>query len=430
VNKQFAIRLASELKSAGFSVWMDQFDIPTGARWDDEIEKALRECQIFLFIITPASIASDNAKDEMGYAIDHDKYILPVLLEECEVPLRLRRMQYVDFTQMSFDEGIDRAKQLLSKLVREIEESGAEVSKPGSEKSAQNEPVSTPTGRGTIFYPPQAKIIKARNRTGKPIIAGIGVLVVGTLVIAAFLFRPLLFPSAPSPRPTLTRTPGKDSIPTDTSSPTSIIATPVPEVSSSFTADFNSDVQWNKDWTLQYRNGNPRKKESFFHKVAEGQMVFDLAYKYIWAYFVYNAYTNFKNVELEVVANDLQSIDTIGLVCQYGDKGWYEIDINGGGKYFLRYVDGMNSDQDEARYLIRERAIPHFKFSTDQARDNTIKVKCNGNHLSLSVNDIELITDYPVSTPILEQGQIGIAIRSYQNYPVHIVVKSLKVSGQ
>jgi hypothetical protein len=96
VNKQFAIRLASELKSAGFSVWMDQFDIPTGARWDDEIEKALRECQIFLFIITPASIASDNAKDEMGYAIDHDKYILPVLLEECEVPLRLRRMQYVD----------------------------------------------------------------------------------------------------------------------------------------------------------------------------------------------------------------------------------------------------------------------------------------------------------------------------------------------
>lgn len=41
VNQQFALKLACELKSAGFSVWMDQFDIPTGKRWDDEIEKAL-----------------------------------------------------------------------------------------------------------------------------------------------------------------------------------------------------------------------------------------------------------------------------------------------------------------------------------------------------------------------------------------------------
>ena len=61
VNKQFAIRLASELKAGGFSIWLDQFDIPTGKRWDDEIEKALRECEIFLIIMTPASTASENA---------------------------------------------------------------------------------------------------------------------------------------------------------------------------------------------------------------------------------------------------------------------------------------------------------------------------------------------------------------------------------
>ena len=119
-NKEFALKLARELKAAGFPIWLDQLDIPTGTRWDDEIEKALRECRIFMVILTPASIASDNAKDEIGYAIDHGKRILPVLLEECEIPLRLRRFQYVDFTRMNYTEGVRSAKELLARLIDEV----------------------------------------------------------------------------------------------------------------------------------------------------------------------------------------------------------------------------------------------------------------------------------------------------------------------
>jgi hypothetical protein len=114
VDKEFAIKLAQALKSAMFPVWLDQFDIPTGARWDNELEKALNECGIFLVILTPDSIASENVKDEIGYAIDSHKRILPVLLKNCAVPLRLRRFQYVDFTTKSYDEGVESAKQLLT----------------------------------------------------------------------------------------------------------------------------------------------------------------------------------------------------------------------------------------------------------------------------------------------------------------------------
>ena len=116
-NKEFAIKLAQELKSAMFPIWLDQFDIPTGSRWDNELEKALHDCEIFLIILTPASIASENVKDEIGYAIDHGKYILPVLLEQCEVPLRLRRFQYVDFTQKNYRDGVESAKQLLETFI-------------------------------------------------------------------------------------------------------------------------------------------------------------------------------------------------------------------------------------------------------------------------------------------------------------------------
>jgi hypothetical protein len=118
-NRGFALELAKELKASGFRIWFDQLDIPTGARWDDEIEKALVECEIFMVILTPQSISSNNVKDEVGYAIDSNKRILPILLENANVPFRLRRFQYVDFTNKSNNEGIDAAKQLLRKLMDE-----------------------------------------------------------------------------------------------------------------------------------------------------------------------------------------------------------------------------------------------------------------------------------------------------------------------
>src|ERR1700690_2957235 len=140
INRDFATKLAKALRAAEYAVWFDQLDIPTGARWDDEIENALRDCSIFMVILTPASIASENVKDEIGYAIDHVKRILPVLLDDFDVPLRLRRFQYVDFTKKSFEEGIESAKQLLGGLVDEASEPTA-AKTPVTESPTESKPV-------------------------------------------------------------------------------------------------------------------------------------------------------------------------------------------------------------------------------------------------------------------------------------------------
>jgi len=124
-SRGFASELAKSLKAAGFKVWLDQLDIPTGARWDDEVEKALTQCEIFMVILTQQSIASHNVKDEIGYAIDSNKRIMPILLENVNIPFRLRRFQYVDFTNKSNEEGIEAAKELLRKIMDDL--SGQEV---------------------------------------------------------------------------------------------------------------------------------------------------------------------------------------------------------------------------------------------------------------------------------------------------------------
>jgi hypothetical protein len=114
VDQKFALRLSEELKSFGFNVWLDQIDIPKGARWDDEIEWALMNCDVFIVILTPHSSNSQNVKDEIGIAVDDKKQVIPILLKQCVIPFRLRRFQYVDFTKMSFQEGFESVKALLT----------------------------------------------------------------------------------------------------------------------------------------------------------------------------------------------------------------------------------------------------------------------------------------------------------------------------
>jgi hypothetical protein len=121
-NSDFAVRLAKDLKAAGIDVWLDQLDIPTGARWDDEIEKALDQSSIFLIVLSPESIQSQNVKDEVGYAIDAGKRILPVTVENCNIPFRLRRFQYVDFSNKSYEDSLIEIKRLLTSPFTDVDD--------------------------------------------------------------------------------------------------------------------------------------------------------------------------------------------------------------------------------------------------------------------------------------------------------------------
>ena len=113
-DSSFAVRLAKDLKLAGLDVWLDQLDIQTGDRWDDKVEAALESCKVFMIVLSPESLQSQNVKDEIGFAIDAGKEILPVKIKSGEIPFRLRRFQYVDFSRQSYAESLKEIKSLLS----------------------------------------------------------------------------------------------------------------------------------------------------------------------------------------------------------------------------------------------------------------------------------------------------------------------------
>lgn len=66
-----------------------------------------------MVILSPDSVRSNNVLDEISYALESGKRVIPVLYQPCEIPFRLRRVQYVNLTD-DYGKGVSRLKQALS----------------------------------------------------------------------------------------------------------------------------------------------------------------------------------------------------------------------------------------------------------------------------------------------------------------------------
>jgi hypothetical protein len=105
VDSEFVLRLAKDLRASGAKVWLDQLDISPGQRWDASVEEALRASPRQVAVLSPASVVSDNVMDEVSFALEEHKQVIPVLYRDCQIPFRLRRVQYIDF-RTDYDRGL------------------------------------------------------------------------------------------------------------------------------------------------------------------------------------------------------------------------------------------------------------------------------------------------------------------------------------
>src|ERR1051325_2431660 len=114
------LRIAADLKTAGARIWVDQLDIRPGRKWDLEVERALNACTEVIVVLSPGAVDSSNVMDEVAYALDEGKAVIPVIVRDCHIPFRLRRLQYVDL-RSDYEAGL---RSLLSTLSCESELEG------------------------------------------------------------------------------------------------------------------------------------------------------------------------------------------------------------------------------------------------------------------------------------------------------------------
>ena len=128
-DEQKVRKLHLQLTERGVEPWLDEESLLPGQDWNEEIRKAIKNSHIILACLSNASITKTGyVQKEIRFALDFADeqpegtvYIVPVKLEECKVPTRLSRWQWVELYKKG---GMDKLSQTLSKRAREVRESG------------------------------------------------------------------------------------------------------------------------------------------------------------------------------------------------------------------------------------------------------------------------------------------------------------------
>ena len=121
-NKDFVQQLHSALEATGREVWVDWESIPVAGDWWQEIQLGIELADIFLFVLSPDSVASQVCGQEIEEALRHNKRLVPVVFGDvppAQVHPELARLNWIFLRpEDDFQQGFQR---LLAALDQDLD---------------------------------------------------------------------------------------------------------------------------------------------------------------------------------------------------------------------------------------------------------------------------------------------------------------------
>jgi TIR domain-containing protein len=111
-DKTAVRKLYRQLRGDGVAPWLDEENLLPGQHWQQEIPKAVRAADVVVVCLSKRSITKEGyIQKEIRYALDAAEekpedtiFLIPLKIEECEVPERFRRWQWVNlFDGLGYD---------------------------------------------------------------------------------------------------------------------------------------------------------------------------------------------------------------------------------------------------------------------------------------------------------------------------------------
>ncbi len=109
-DRDFVDTLAAHLVKNRARVWVDRWELKVGDSIIQRIQSAITEADALIVVLSKTAVESEWCKKELTAGLVRELeekrvVVLPVLLEECEIPLFLRDKLYADFRQ-EFGDGL------------------------------------------------------------------------------------------------------------------------------------------------------------------------------------------------------------------------------------------------------------------------------------------------------------------------------------
>jgi TIR domain/Protein of unknown function (DUF3298) len=103
----FAEKLYSFLKENDFHPWLDKKDLLPGQDWNFTIKKTLREADYIIVLLSSNSVQKRGyvqrefklALDYYEEKLDDDIYLIPLKINNCEIPSKLNKFQWTDYKE-------------------------------------------------------------------------------------------------------------------------------------------------------------------------------------------------------------------------------------------------------------------------------------------------------------------------------------------
>lgn len=120
-NKAFVDNLATHLVSHNANVWVDRWELNVGDSIVQRVQSAIQSASALLVVLSKASVASEWCKRELSAGLvreleEKKVIVLPLLIEDCDIPLFLKEKLYADFRN-DFDTGLSHVLEAIARVV-------------------------------------------------------------------------------------------------------------------------------------------------------------------------------------------------------------------------------------------------------------------------------------------------------------------------
>jgi hypothetical protein len=116
----FVNKLAPQLVKRNAHVWIDSWELNVGDSILGRVQEAIQDSSALLVVLSRASVASQWCKKELNAGLMRELdekrvLVLPILVEDCEIPMFLREKMYADFRR-NFDVGLKALVEAVAKV--------------------------------------------------------------------------------------------------------------------------------------------------------------------------------------------------------------------------------------------------------------------------------------------------------------------------
>ena len=100
-DRVLARKVADVLQESGLEVWNEEREVLPGDNWAEKVNKALRESEAMVVLLTPDAVRSSHVRREIEFALGERKYnqkLIPVVVgsaadfDEDKIPWILSRL--------------------------------------------------------------------------------------------------------------------------------------------------------------------------------------------------------------------------------------------------------------------------------------------------------------------------------------------------